>query len=268
MQLSHLPGGSGLPGLQLRVQRRRDDDHDGSVGDGVVDHRDGGRPELGLGNGLDLCLPRLPGWNDLSPLRLRSASSRAGRSLRGARRRRELHRGYRRRVWMGRAGYRVRHHALPDGDLRSDEGDVRRRFDGKRRLWLRVRRLSSGRDLSAVHLQLLSVAAAHRLHDRRRLSCAGHRLQALSGRDDGGLPERHLRQRSLHGQLRDLPLKRGPLPGGDQPQRQKQAFTQILGAGSDAEHPHIVSGEEQSLSVVHALWQVHCPTPGPPQAQR
>jgi hypothetical protein len=30
-----------------------------------------------------------------------------------------------------------------------------------------------------------------------------------------------------------------------------------LGAGSDAEHPHIVSGDEQSLLVVHSLWQVH-----------
>jgi hypothetical protein len=44
-----------------------------------------------------------------------------------------------------------------------------------------------------------------------------------------------------------------PLVAGRQPQRQKQAFTQIRGAGSDDEQPHIAFGAVQSLAVLHSL---------------
>jgi hypothetical protein len=39
----------------------------------------------------------------------------------------------------------------------------------------------------------------------------------------------------------------------DQPQKQKQAFTQIRGAGSDDEQPHMVFGAVQSVSLLHSL---------------
>jgi hypothetical protein len=44
-------------------------------------------------------------------------------------------------------------------------------------------------------------------------------------------------------------------------------LTQIRGAGSDGEHPHIVFGAVQSLSVVHSLKQLQWPIPGPPHPQ-
>ena len=54
-----------------------------------------------------------------------------------------------------------------------------------------------------------------------------------------------------------------------QPQRQKQRLTQIRGAGSDGEQPHISFGPVHSVSLVHSLWHVHCGSPpGPPQPQR
>jgi hypothetical protein len=40
-----------------------------------------------------------------------------------------------------------------------------------------------------------------------------------------------------------------------QPQRQKQALTQMRGAGCDGEQPHISFGPVHSLSLVHSLWQ-------------
>jgi hypothetical protein len=52
-------------------------------------------------------------------------------------------------------------------------------------------------------------------------------------------------------------------------QTQKQAFTQMRGAGSVAEQPHIVFGSAQSLSLLHSLWQVQLGrAPGPPQLHR
>ena len=53
------------------------------------------------------------------------------------------------------------------------------------------------------------------------------------------------------------------------PQRQKQAVTQMRGAGCDGEQPHISFGPVHSLSLVHSLWHVHIPAgPGPPHPQR
>jgi hypothetical protein len=50
---------------------------------------------------------------------------------------------------------------------------------------------------------------------------------------------------------------------------QKQRLTQIRGAGSNGEQPHIVLFPLQSVLDVHSLWQVHTPAgPGPPQPQR
>lgn len=50
---------------------------------------------------------------------------------------------------------------------------------------------------------------------------------------------------------------------------QKQALTQIRGAGSFDEQPHIGLGAEHSEVEPHSLWQVQVPDgPGPPQAHR
>jgi hypothetical protein len=61
----------------------------------------------------------------------------------------------------------------------------------------------------------------------------------------------------------------GPATDRRQPQKQKQALTQMRGAGSDGEQPHVSFGPVHSLSLVHSLWHVHCGSPpGPPQPQR
>jgi hypothetical protein len=192
----------------LRVQRWRHDDDDCFVADVELD--DGNRDclELGIWNGRGLWMPGVPCGNVMSSLRLRRAPSATCRSLRGSHRRRELRCRYVRLLRMGGAWHRLYLDALSVGDVHPDEGDPRRRFSGWRRLWLCLRSVPRGADLPAVHLQLLSVDdPGNRLHDGRRLPSARHRLQALLGRRDLRVPERHVRQRNLHGQRRGVSVR-------------------------------------------------------------
>lgn len=211
LQLPALPAGSRLRGLQLCVQRRRDDDDDRSVGDRDCDGNWDGL-QLGLGNRSGLRVPGLPGRNLVSALQLRLAASAVHRSVLGSHGRDQLRRGHGRLLRMGSARNRLHIDGpLSVGNLRTDERRLGWRFDG-RRLWLRVRSLPRGTDLSAVQLQLLPADTdsnpRNDLHDGRRLPGRRCPVPALSRREDRRLSERYLRERDVRLQLRDLPVDR------------------------------------------------------------
>jgi len=79
----------------------------------------------------------------------------ADRSLRGARRRSDLHRRRRQRLPVDRAGCRVRDRAVSERCMRSGDNGSRRRRRGRRRVRLRLRRVRDRSKLPALRVRLL-----------------------------------------------------------------------------------------------------------------
>ena len=130
LQLSSMPARSCVRGVQLRVQRRCNDDHDRSDGDHERDHRNRNHLKLWLGNGGGgVRVPGVRSRNVVSPLQWRHTPSAAVRSMRRLHRRRELRGGHCRRVRLGGAGHRLCLRSLSVGDVRSDEGSLGRRLE-------------------------------------------------------------------------------------------------------------------------------------------
>ena len=183
LQLPRMPGRPGLPGVQLRVQQRRDHDHDGSLCGRwwVVGDRDQHRQRR-LGARGRLRLSGLSGRRGLRAVRLRHDA--AGRSLHRAHGRHLLHRRHCRRVRLDLAQHRVHHHAVPDRDLCAGEAPPTGGRGQWLRRWLRLRlpSLCPRRGLPPLRLQLLSdpadpgvVTAGHAAAATRRRPRAGRR---------------------------------------------------------------------------------------------